>query len=1795
MIHLVSPSGGASLYTYRCFGAVQLFSEKAMINQNTNKFTVFYVAILLCLMALPAFAQKTFVRDDLAQEVTRLEQRLRSVAGTTLAQPLPTLLRDAQAALNRNDARRALQLANSAVLANPNASEPWRLMARAALAVEARDYRERYDMSERATAAAYAAYSRAQNRGEEAAALALLGDVFARRENWRPALTTYRMSLDLEDKLEIRTTYEDLREKRGFRLVENKVDADSATPRACFIFSEPLARGRVDFSSFVAITGGKGDFAVTGENTQLCVEGLRHGERYGMVVRRGVPSSVPSESLTKSGDFDIYIRDRTPSVRFSGKSYVLPRTGQQGIPLTSVNTESAQVEVLRIGDRNLLSAVHSEDFMAQIGMSDVKRISDERGLKVWSGTLQIKSELNKDVITAFPVTEAVGELKPGVYVMVAKPNTQASSPSTENDDDSENGRSSSQWFVVSDIGLTSFSGPDGLHILARSLANAAVITGVELKLIAKNNEVLGTARTDASGHARFEAGLSRGQGGMAPGLVQAALGADHGFLDLKQTAFDLTDRGVKGRIAPAALDAFVFSERGVYRSGETVYITTLLRDHRGSAVAGVPLTIIVRRPDGVEHRRQVVEDQGAGGRAFSLPLLSGISPGTWRVQVHLDPRKDAVGETTFLVEDYVPEKLELELKAAKASLQAGEPAEINVVTKYLYGAAGAELSVGGEITLKLAAKSAIPGFDGYQVGLTTEDFSTVKNEIEDKVTTDAQGRAKLLAPVAEAETSRPVEAEFAIRVGEPGGRAITRTLTLPIVPKGTAVGVKKLFDDGSLGDGQTANFDVILAQGDGRRLERRGVKWTLSRINRNYQWFFLDGRWNYEAVKSTRRIADGVIDVETGQPARIASPVNWGTYRLEVVSGGTDSAETIIEFSVGYEADKTAETPDVLDVALDKQSYASGEVLKLRIASRFSGKATVTIMSDKVHDIRTVDLGSTGTSIDLPVKAEWGSSVYAVVLAHRPLDEMAKRMPGRAIGLVWFAVDKSSNSLDVKVETPRQMRPRQPLEIPVRVSGMTAGEEAFVTIAAVDVGILNLTRHQPPNPTEHYFGQRALGHELRDLYGYLIDGMQGTRGAIRSGGDAQAKGIEGDVPSQAPVAFYSGVVRVGADGLARVNFQIPAFNGTIRVMATAWSRNKTGQAHADVVSRDPVVTQVTLPRFLNVGDQSRLHLAVNNVEGQAGDYVIDLDVRGPVIIPAQVTRQTIRLAIGGKGQVSIPITAGGAGVASVDIRMTGPGSSSSPGIDVIQSHVLRIQAGGQTIARRVIRPLDANGGQITVSSDLAADMLPGTARIALSVSPLAALDVPGLLKALDRYPYGCTEQTISRALPLLYINRLAPMADLGLDGNADERVREAVERVLARQGANGSFGLWGVGGDDLWLDSFVADFLTRVRERNITVPQLAFSLALDRLRNQVVNTSEIRKEEAAGIAYATYVLARNGRPVMGDLRYLSDNKLSEFESPLARGQIAAGLALLGDRTRARTAFRNALSAAQIAQPNAQLSRADYGSRLRDNSGLLALLSETNGDQADIQTVSTLVERSRADADQTSTQEQMWMVLAAQAMNADPAALTLAINGNESRGAYYRGVSAESLEDAPITIANRGASAARAVLTISGTPITPEPALDQGFTIQRQIFTMKGETIDASKFRQNERYVIVLRISERIATYGRLLVVDPLPAGLEIENSNLTDGAALDGLPWLKDRNLVSDEDKPEHTQSRDDRFVAAFTRQTGQKSLAFGVAYIVRAVSPGRYVYPAAVTEDMYRPDRFGRTAFGLAEIAPAR
>ncbi len=241
--------------------------------------------------------------------------------------------------------------------------------------------------------------------------------------------------------------------------------------------------------------------------------------------------------------------------------------------------------------------------------------------------------------------------------------TAAAKGPAGSDDD---GQLATQWFIVSDLGMTAFSGNDGIHVFVNSLATTDPVANAEVRLVARNNEILATRKTDDAGHVLFEAGLARGEGGLSPALLSVTSEkADYAFLSLKTNAFDLSDRGVSGRAVPAGADAFVYAERGVYRSNETVYLTALLRDGQGNAVTGGPLTLVIERPDGVEFRRAVLPDQGAGGRSMTLPLNSAVPTGTWRVRAFTDPKAAPVGETTFMVEDYVPDRIDFSYPARK--------------------------------------------------------------------------------------------------------------------------------------------------------------------------------------------------------------------------------------------------------------------------------------------------------------------------------------------------------------------------------------------------------------------------------------------------------------------------------------------------------------------------------------------------------------------------------------------------------------------------------------------------------------------------------------------------------------------------------------------------------------------------------------------------------------------------------------------------------------------------------------------------------------------------------------------------------------------------------------------------------------------------------------------------------------------------------------------------------------------------------------------------------------------------
>jgi len=825
------------------------------------------------------------------------------------------------------------------------------------------------------------------------------------------------------------------------------------------------------------------------------------------------------------------------------------------------------------------------------------------------------------------------------------------------------------------------------------------------------------------------------------------------------------------------------------------------------------------------------------------------------------------------------------------------------------------------------------------------------------------------------------------------------------------------------------------------------------------------------------------------------------------------------------------------------------------------------------------DVAAGTARVRVPVGNDWGSGAYVVATLRHPLDAAAGRMPSRAIGVQWFSVNRKARTLAVNLDLPSLVRPNSTLRVPIKVTGLAAGEEARITVAAVDVGILNLTSYKPPAPDDYYLGQRKLTAEIRDFYGELIDGMQGQRGEIRSGGDAAAAELQGSPPTQPPLALYSGIVTVKPDGSAEVLFDIPDFAGTARVMAVAWTKTKVGRAVGDVVIRDPVVLTATLPRFLLNGDHSTMHLDLDNLEGGAGEYKIEAHSEG-VDVLGNAAAQTLRLAAKERGAVDVQLSAAAAGLSHVIVNVSGP-----DGLTLSRNYALTVRPATQILGRRTVQAI-AKGESVTLSNDLLADLVPGTGSVSVSVGTSTALDAAALLAALDRYPFGCSEQITSRALPLLYVNELASEARLALDTGLDQRIREAIDRLLARQGSDGSFGLWSAGGEDVWLDSYVTDFLTRARERAFAVPDVAFKLALDRLHNFVANAQDPNRNGGRDLAYALYVLARNGAAPIGDLRYFADTKLDDFATPIAKAQIAAALGMLGDRVRAERVYAAALNSL-ARKPVLQYGRSDYGSDLRDASALVTLASESGAAKATIVSAVEKVEAARGVTDYLSTQEEAWMVLAARSLAKDSSGVSLDVAGEKHQGTFNQRFRPSDLA-APVKLTNTGEATLQAVVTVSGAPLVAEPAAEKGFKIERTYYTLDGKVADPAKAKQNQRFAVVLKITERQPQFARIMVADYLPAGFEIDNPHLVSSGDTGTLSWIE--NAL----EPVNAEFRDDRFSAAFDRKSGDGAV-FTIAYVVRAVSPGRYVLPQAYVEDMYRPDRFGRTGTGTVEVTAAK
>ncbi len=1589
----------------------------------------------------------------------------------------------------------------------------------------------------------------------------------------------------------------------GMAFVRLRTELEQAEPRACLEFSRALSTdAAINYADYLALEPAA-NFQTDVSGNLLCLSGLPLEPERQVIIRQGLPAHS-GEKTEYEETFTLTFGDRPAYVGFAGGGIILPRAEADGIAIETVNVAKLAIEVLRVPDRILSQHdINPGENNEEGGWNywGIEGAGEGVGVQVYEGEIDVANRQNIAITTVFALGAALRDMRPGAYIVKAR---DGSPSAGQRGGENEAKASSYRWILYTDMALQSFSGAGGLDVVVRSLRSARPLANTTLTLIASNNEELARTRTDGEGRVHFDGALVNGEGPARARYVMAyGAGGDFAALDLQRAALDLSDRGVDGRSAPGDIDAYVYTERGVYRPGERVRLTGLIRDQIGRAIDDRQSTLVVYRPNGTEARRiRMTEAVAAGAIVKNIDLDRGAPRGMWRAALEVDGQEAVAGEVSFSVEDFVPQRLrvafnptEQMLRERKVVLRAGQSQAIGVQADFLYGAPGAGLAVEAEARLTVDP-NPFPEFEGYSFGKADEGFDERFFQLASTIT-DGQGAAQLsLRLPEEPQTSLPLRARMVVSVADPGGRMVREGFAVPVRLGELYLGLKPQFENRRAGAGERVAYDVIALNGAANRVGVRGVQWQLVREDWNYDWYLDNGAWRWRRTGRDIAVDGATVDIAAAQPLRIAKDgLRDGSYRL-TVRDARSGAESSQRFGIGWggPADDDA-TPDAVSVVAPENPSRPGVRARVQIRPPYAGEAQIVVATDRVIETRTVRVSAEGTIIDLPVSAQWGSGAYVLVTVMTPRDPVNLPVPRRAVGVAYVPVDMGGRTLEVIAGGGLEnVRPNTHIEVPVQIRNAPGGERVRVAIAMVDEGILNITKYESPNPVDYFFGRRALGVELRDDYGRLLNPNLGAAANARQGGDSL--GGEGltVVPTRT-VSLFSDIVEVRG-GRATIPLDIPDFNGTLRLMAVAWSQNALGQDSEQIIVRDTVVAELILPRFLAPGDEAQAVLNIDNVEGPAGAYIATITGSANARIAARPQR--FQLGRGQRQTALVAVTGGAIGVGRIGLRLEGP-QGFAP---LERSYDIQSRAPFLPITLATTEPL-ASGASWRAPADALAAFQPG-AQAQISFSNLAGIDPAALLSELSRYPYGCSEQLTSVAMPLLYYNTLATEAGQTRDARITRRVQDAATQLLDRQGPDGAFGLWSAGDGHAspWLGAYVTDFLSRAQREGVAVPRAPLDLAYQALRRVArlndfgsVNyefevytwpgsndTAELMRSRAG--AYALYVLAKAGRADIGQLRYFHDNRLNGEPSPLARAQIGAALFHMGDRVRARNAF------AKAEQALGYRNMGDwYQTPLRDLAGVMALAADA-GETDMVDRLRVRLERDARQAGYLMTQEQVQLLLAANTLleRAGPVNVTL---GGAAMNERRVMANAQRLAGG-LAFRNAARGPVWRTLQTSGAPREAPPAMQAGYSIDKRVYGLNGEPADLGAVRQGDRVIVVISGQPDGARLYPSVLVDLLPAGLEIETllgpqdgvgAQQYDGARRNGaFAWIGEISPT------QVAESRDDRFVASANLHGN-----FRYAYIARAVTPGRYSMPAAQVEDMYRPGVMARTQSGEIRIAP--
>ena len=1342
----------------------------------------------------------------------------------------------------------------------------------------------------------------------------------------------------------------------------------------------------------------------------------------------------------------------------------------------------------------------------------------------------------------------------------------------------------SRFVSVSDIGLMAKQGQDKIFVFANSIKTANGVDGVNVSLYANNNQLIGSGSTNGDGVAEIKY-VQKNFSGFKPAMIIAKTADDFNYLPFNTTRVNTSRFDVGGkRNNSTGLDAFIYAERDIYRPGEKVNFSVITRDREWKCPGDIPIKMKFLLPNGKELKvfRKSLNEEGAV--EASIDISNSAITGSYSLEVYTS-NDVLLASKNFMIEEFVPDRIKLKTELDKKFIKPGEIATLNISAVNFFGPPAADRNYECEIQVKRKYFSP-EKFSSYDFTLANENggFDKIVNEGK----TNDQGEAKQVITAKEEYRNKGMlQANFYTTVFDETGRPVSRSSSLDIATQDVFFGIGyDWFYYYALN--QPVKFPIAAVNKDGNAVNSTA---RVQVIKHEYRVMLAKSGsyFRYESQPVDELLIESKIQVN-GTANYSYIPRSPGDYELRVFIPGSNSYVSRSFYSYGSwswgisNSDFEVNNEGHVEIELDKKSYYTGESVKALFKTPFSGKLLVTIERDKVFQYQYVDVQNRTASVDLKMADDDVPNVYISATLIKPHDVSDLPLTV-AHGFVNVKVEDKGRKMDVAISAQKNVRSKTHQKVKV-----TAAAGSFITLAAVDNGVLQINDFKTPDPYNYFYQKQALEVTAFDLYPLLFPEVRAKLSS--TGGDEGLEMNKRVNPMPAKrfkiMSYWSGIAKANSSGEANFEFDIPQFSGEVRLMAVAYKGQSFGSAENTMTVADPIVISTALPRFLSPGDTVTVPVTLSNTTSKSTNVTASLKVSGPLRIFGGST-QSVAINANSEGRATFQIVANPAiDIGKISVLVNGMGEKFSDETEISvrpASTLQKITGYGSVNA----------GNTQQVNIDMS-DFMPGSTSYQLVISRSPALELAEHLRWLVEYPYGCTEQTVSAAFPQLYYGDLSDMMQLNRKQdklNANTNVLEAIKKIQMRQLYNGAVTLWDNEGEpNWWATIYSAHFLLEARKAGFDVDNSLIETMLDFIATKLKNREEItyyynrnltKKIAPKEIAYGLYVLALAGRGSIPTMNYYKSN--TEMLALDSKYLLAAAYATSGDKK----SFNAMLPSSFSGEESVAQTGGSFYSDIRDEAIALNALIDVDPANPQIGVMAKHVTNKLKSRYWLSTQERAFAFLAlgklARSANKSDVTAEIKVNGKtvaKVLNGQWRG-DASVLKGTNIQIDTKGTGQLYYFWQSEGISMSGKYKEEDNYIrVRKRFYDRYGHAIQGNTFKQNDLIIVGITLENAYSTtVENVVITDLLPAGFEIENPRTKE---IPGMDWIKDAS------EPTALDVRDDRihFFVDLYSTTSRPQTYF---YAVRAVSPGNYKMGPVSADAMYNGEYHSYHGAGVIKI----